>query len=529
MVRPRHSNVVPGQHIYAYCNVKTKQVLYSLTRTLQHKQLQQLPDTGANNNPPTLRKDLWRPLWTLQLPDGEDGVAQGIQAYKMLRDFRVLHETNWEPPKSMSVPYTEEQIKKLEKRLDGRGGSKKESAHDLIARKKWKMRVQMVMDQKTNSIADLAAVLLKQEERIGKQLAARNAARRAEIAEMEELAELWVADGGAARKELEGQIEEWTKMRDARQEDRRWRKLNGKVDAAQLRLAKMEFAAEWVPRARQEAEAAREEEKERRIRARAEAKAAAAKAKAEAEAENNAQTGQGSTSTSTSTPAVEEAVEEEEEMEIIPEDFSPWTTHLPNFPSHLTREPLTASKTRINLTPKRHIPPVFSLQGEGVTVRWANTLDAEYAAEWPALVRHEPMGIVRNTAPRADDETPVLDAAEFKALGWKSRKEGFSLEPTLAEKVQERRKAMGLVEHPTLKNKFTKGVSFHDGDGNITETFQPVDSDAQRAVRKEELERLERKALRSVRGTSPRHSLAMGGAGVIDQGIVDGAGSEARV
>lgn len=114
----RYGGVLPGQHIYAYCNVMTNQVLYSLTRTLQHRQLKQLADTGANNNPPKLRRDVWRPLWSLQLPETPDGVAQGLHAYKLLRDFRQLHETSWEPPKSMSTPYTAKQIEKLEKHLE---------------------------------------------------------------------------------------------------------------------------------------------------------------------------------------------------------------------------------------------------------------------------------------------------------------------------------------------------------------------------------------------------------------------------
>lgn len=55
-------------------------------------------------------------------------------------------------------------MEKMKKDLDNRGGSKKEGVHDIAARKKWNMRVNAIMDQKANSIADLAAVMIQHEE-----------------------------------------------------------------------------------------------------------------------------------------------------------------------------------------------------------------------------------------------------------------------------------------------------------------------------------------------------------------------------
>lgn len=435
----------------------------------------------------------------------------------------------------MSVPYTEAQIKKLEKILDGRGGSKKENAHDLIARKKWKMRVKMVMDQKTNSIADLAAVLLKQEERVAKQLEMRNKARKAEIKEMEELAEMWEKDNGAAKKELKGQIREWKEMRDARKEDRRWRKLNGKIDAAQLKLGKMQFAAEWVPWAKKEAEHAERQRAEAKEQARLEREKARMEAeKAKEAVKYDPQAAAPATTTSTE----EAAVPAEEAVEEAPEAKIPWVQFLPSFPLDLVRAPLTASKTivRSGDTPKRHIPPVFSLGGEGVTVRWANTLDAEYAAEWPQLVKHEPMGIVRNTAPRADSEEPFLDIADFKAVGWKSRSQGFAMEPSLEQKVMERRKAMGMVEHPTLKNKFTRGVAgvadpveedvvdVVDGVVQTGESAERMEAWREEQLAKvksgsraEQLVELKRQVMNKMKGTSPNHYQKVEGAAFLEE------------
>ena len=154
-----------GQHIYAYCNIRTNQVIYSLTQVLRgQRNLKQLPEAGNNTRPPKLRKDLWRPLWTLTLPHGFQGEAQGLEAWKRLNALRYMHELYWTPPKELSRNHTEEEMEQLQERLEDRGGSKKENVYDLIKRQKKKLRLGKVMDQKANSIADLAAVLVEQEE-----------------------------------------------------------------------------------------------------------------------------------------------------------------------------------------------------------------------------------------------------------------------------------------------------------------------------------------------------------------------------
>ena len=140
-----------GRHIYAYCHARTNQVVYSLTRTLHvsiytivppqcltdiafrqnHDALKQLPDLGANNKDASLRKDLWKPLWIVSLPDGPDGLKQGLNAFRKLREYRKLHETNWEPPALLSKPFSQKDIEKLQAELDDRGGAKKETVYDL--------------------------------------------------------------------------------------------------------------------------------------------------------------------------------------------------------------------------------------------------------------------------------------------------------------------------------------------------------------------------------------------------------------
>src|ERR1700761_9210373 len=91
-----------GQHIYAYCNIRTNQVIYSLTQVLRsQRNLKQLPEAGNNTKPPKLRKDLWRPLWTLTLPHGFQGEAQGLEAWKRLNALKNMHELYWTPPKEL--------------------------------------------------------------------------------------------------------------------------------------------------------------------------------------------------------------------------------------------------------------------------------------------------------------------------------------------------------------------------------------------------------------------------------------------
>ena len=51
----------------------------------------------------------------------------------------------------------------MQDQLDQRGGSKKNNVYDVIRHKKKKLRVAAVLDQRANSVADLAAVLAAQE------------------------------------------------------------------------------------------------------------------------------------------------------------------------------------------------------------------------------------------------------------------------------------------------------------------------------------------------------------------------------
>ncbi|KAH0544360.1 hypothetical protein FGG08_001501 [Glutinoglossum americanum] len=134
-----------GRHIFVYNNIRTSQVIYSLTRTLRNNaSLRQLPFLGKKTVPAALRKDLWQPFATISFPSP----FQGLKALHKLREYRKLHE----------LSYPLELIKGENGRLLGK-----------------KARGKILMNQKENSVADIAAVLMGQEGDLEKALKEREA------------------------------------------------------------------------------------------------------------------------------------------------------------------------------------------------------------------------------------------------------------------------------------------------------------------------------------------------------------------
>ncbi|CUS13709.1 unnamed protein product [Tuber aestivum] len=121
-----------GKYIYIYNNLLNNRVLYSLSRTLDNKDaLRQLTFVGKKSVPAALRKDVWAPMATVTFKE----TLMGANTFRMLREFRRLHETS----------YSKELLQK----------SKKE-------------RTRILMNQKANSIADLAESIRMQVDRIKK-------------------------------------------------------------------------------------------------------------------------------------------------------------------------------------------------------------------------------------------------------------------------------------------------------------------------------------------------------------------------
>lgn len=92
---------------------------------------------GKKSVPASLRKDVWQPMATISFPHP----PQGLSAFRKLREYRRMHE--------LSIP------------LEDIRDKTKNDPTALIERKK---RARLLMDQKANSVADMAAVLKKQDE-----------------------------------------------------------------------------------------------------------------------------------------------------------------------------------------------------------------------------------------------------------------------------------------------------------------------------------------------------------------------------
>ena len=238
-----------------------------------YQSLKQLPQVGPNTVPPSLRKDVWKPLYTALFPPSSIGRAQGLQAFQKLREYRKLHEVSWTPPAELSRKYGEEEIEELQEVLDQRGGSKKESVWDLMKREKKKVRQRMVMRQKENSVADLAAVLLQQEEE-GTRAAEEREKEMAKCRDEEVRAMLRFSqeakEGGLEK--LQGRIEELEGIlfegKEATEEWQSWTRSKMKLELYEMRRQqrRMKFAtfavAEVQPNRMRQVEAEQQRLKE---------------------------------------------------------------------------------------------------------------------------------------------------------------------------------------------------------------------------------------------------------------------------
>ena len=364
--------------IHAYAHVRTNQVLYSFTPNLHvsispvsHIRLhpadfhqnasiaRQFPDTGANTSFTHLRKDLWRPLWTLSIPEGKHADAQGRHAFKKLREWRKLHETSWEPPALLALNHSKKEIERMQDQLDQRGGSKKNNVYDVIRHKKKKLRVAAVLDQRANSVADLAAVLAAQEA-----LGAKTQQHREEEAKerrdfqvqtMLDLARRAEQGGLAAIDARLTELKEIEAKADRLGEPMEISKaqMSREVKELNARQRKMHWSADAV-------KTAREEVKEKN----------------------------GNLSPEQQEARVREI--------------------LPSFPTPNASVPKRGS---LHNAVARANAPVFST--EGIVIKWANQLDAEYAESWPETVSHAAMGLSRHRAPAAEQEA-VMTVAELR-------------------------------------------------------------------------------------------------------------------
>ncbi|GAB7363988.1 hypothetical protein MBLNU230_g4548t1 [Neophaeotheca triangularis] len=430
-MRRKPTSVVPpahqhGQVIYAYCHIRTNQVIYSLSRRLNNNRaLRQLPDVGANNKPTSLRKDLWRPLYTLHLPATATGAAQGLHAYKRLHEHRKVHEIAWKSSPLLSRPYSDEHIEQLKKKLENRGGAKEESVFDIIKRLKKKMRVKEIMDQKARSVADLATVLGEQEGMAGRLEEVREREARMDrqrvVEEMVSMAKRMEKGGEAVLEGLRqglGAFEEnvQAKRREGKTPQRQMVHQEERLEGLRRKIARLESAPQVVREAREKADEAWEKEvvgssadREKRYKEVQEA----SQKKLES---MRSKRGPGAKNTE---EEIREVEREEQKAKDVTEKSTPkqpkdyFHRFLPDWPEAL-------QYSGPSITPKRGFwrnkfrnaqKQAWAL--DGTTVHWANTLDAEYAGEWPEAVAHEKLVYSRHTAPVFDEEAPedTLDKA----------------------------------------------------------------------------------------------------------------------
>ena len=283
--------------------------------------LKQLTFAGKKTLPSALRKDMWRPLFTATFPSP----SQGLAAFRKLRELRMLHEHNWEHP--------DPDARKLPEK---------------------KERGRLIMDQKANSIADLAWVLRGQEE-LGVKMAEKHEANQHRIRE-ELLALSKEAEEGGVQlleqtlADQQATIDNMKQMQQQGGPDAPSRKQIGEAilvsKQMRLRLEKMRAASQAIE-----------------------------------DAKNKAQT----------------QFETDDARGSAPDAIS-LVIEPPRIFSH--PPPELSSKSKKSKSSEQ--VPLYTT--EGVIIRWTNPLDAEFAAEWPAAVQHEFAGLARHTAAPIDQE-----------------------------------------------------------------------------------------------------------------------------
>ncbi|GME26300.1 hypothetical protein GTA08_BOTSDO01558 [Neofusicoccum parvum] len=403
-----------GRHIFIYNNIRTNQTVYSLQRSMNnHAALSQLPYAGKKTVPAKLRKDVWRPLATVTFPLP----AQGLSAYQKLREFRKLHELHWDNNKEypMLPPETQKRIK------EGKSAPTK------------KEKGKIIMDQKANTVADLAAVLKMQTAgEKSAEGAIQKALERARMSDLERL-KLDVEEEIQVLKELRdkshtGELPELTKQIaavEAKLQDTGLSK--SRIKDARQRALKLRIRKNMLLSAEEELAQKTEEHKTLEVATKvqngaipevekqlAEAKSELAELKewmAEARAayiENKEQNADGEDKRKLLKDRkarlrgrVAELERELNELVAAKEWVGARLAELKAEPERLKQMPLPKRgplRKKI-LQARNPMPPVTT---DRVKIRWADLFDAEYAESWPEKVQHEALGLTRHSAPDPD-------------------------------------------------------------------------------------------------------------------------------
>ncbi|KAF1345762.1 transcriptional regulation of mitochondrial recombination-domain-containing protein [Delphinella strobiligena] len=338
-----------GRHIFLYNHIWTGQTVYSLDRVLNNAAaISQLPFAGKQTVPRALRKDIWRPLASVSFPNA----PQGLQAYRKLREYRKLQELSWAKPTIVNGGL-----------LDLENPYRKQET----VRPSPKNRSRLIMDQRANSIADLAAVL-REQEAIGLAKERVDAAKRQgeETRAREELVTLAEEERNGGMPVLKEAIE----AQEAAIADLKARHAAGGEDAPTRKDIY-----------RQTASLSQLRLKLRKMKAAKDA-FESGHARLTKHAESQSRSGQLQRGAS------------ELQLDIeIPSIF------------YLTRPVGSATVPKRGSTKQelaRKQVPNYS--ADGIVIKWTNPLDAEYAESWPAAIEHQDAGLLRHTAPKPEEE-----------------------------------------------------------------------------------------------------------------------------
>lgn len=161
---------VHGMNIYAYKHIRTHQVVYSLTKNMDNtKILKQLLYHGKKTVPAALRRDVWRPYFSVHFPRTPAGSMKGLRVFQELREMSALRQLK--PPKELTIA-TQEDLDNLKKGFDPVEWLEK--TENVLPNTKLlqppvvgerlprKMLAKRLMNQAATSVADIAAILTRQ-------------------------------------------------------------------------------------------------------------------------------------------------------------------------------------------------------------------------------------------------------------------------------------------------------------------------------------------------------------------------------
>ncbi|KHO00777.1 uncharacterized protein MAM_01555 [Metarhizium album ARSEF 1941] len=145
-----------GEKIWVFRHRRSDQIIYSFEERLDvppqgFHALKQLPFNGKKTKPAKLRKDYWSPMALIQFPKGRGAVGRSV--YQRLRELKHLHEVSWTD--AFRYKSAQEFTAADEKRI----ADEKAAGNEYKPVRSKAERGIALNAQKTNSIADMAAVL----------------------------------------------------------------------------------------------------------------------------------------------------------------------------------------------------------------------------------------------------------------------------------------------------------------------------------------------------------------------------------